>query len=335
MNRIYSRRRALQQAARWATGSVVALGGPARLALAQTTFPSQPVRVVVPFTAGGLTDVLMRGMAQELTVAWGQPVLVDNRPGANTIIGADLVAKAPADGTVLLLANDPTLSANQVLYHKLPYNPVSDFVPVINLVGTDELLVVRADFPAKTLAEFLAQAKARPGQLTYGSYGPGSKAHLDAEEIAYRTGLKFNHIPYKGVADVMTALASGQIDFSMSGVPPAIQLSRAGKIRPLALAAAKRSPQFPDTPTFNEAGLPFESRAWFGLVAPKGTPQQTVNRIAADASKVLRQPAFLERYVTGVGLSVLDQSPEVYARFLEQDRAEYAERLHRLGVTLD
>ncbi len=299
-------------------------------------FPAKMVKIIVPFTAGGLTDVLVRGLAQELTQQWGQPVIVDNRPGANTIIGAELVAKSAPDGYTLLLANDPTLSANQYLYKKLPYDPVKDFVPLINLVATEGLLVVRDGLPARTLAELLAEAKARPGQITYGTFGPGSKAHLDTEALARLTGASFNHIPYKGVAEVMVALTGGQIDFTLSGVPPAIQLAQAGKIRPIALAAAQRTALFKDVPTFAEAGVAnFESSSWFGLVAPANTPPALVTRIAADISSIIRRPEFQQRYITGVGLKLLDLGPDAYALFLDKDRSEYAERIRNVNVRLD
>lgn len=311
----------------------------ATLARAQshsTEFPTKMVKIIVPFTAGGLTDVLVRGLAQELTQQWGQAVVVDNRPGANTIIGAELAAKSAPDGYTLLLANDPTLSANQYLYKKLPYDPVKDFVPVLNLVATEGLLVVREGLAARTLGELIAEAKARPGEVSYGSFGPGSKAHLDTEALARLTGARFNHIPYKGVSEVMQALASGQIDFTLSGVPPAIQLAQAGKIRPIALAAAQRSPLFKDVPTFAEAGVPsLESSSWFGLVAPRNTPAAVVTRIATDISGIIRRPEFQQRYITGVGLRLLDLGPEAYARFLDKDRAEYAERVRAADVKLD
>ena len=299
-------------------------------------FPTKMVKIIVPFTAGGLTDVLVRGLAQELTQQWGQAVVVDNRPGANTIIGAELAAKSAPDGYTLLLANDPTLSANQYLYKKLPYDPVKDFVPVINLVATEGLLVVREGLPARTVAELIAEAKAKPGEITYGTFGPGSKAHLDTEELARLTGARFNHIPYKGVSEVMVALSSGQIDFTLSGVPPAIQLAQAGKIRPIALAAAQRTALFKDVPTFAEAGVAnFESSSWFGLVAPRNTPPALVKRIAADISRIIRRPEFQQRYITGVGLTLLDLGPDAYARFLDKDRSEYAERIRNVNVKLD
>ncbi|MES2412365.1 MAG: tripartite tricarboxylate transporter substrate binding protein [Pseudomonadota bacterium] len=299
-------------------------------------FPDKPVRIIVPFTAGGLADVLARGLANELSKTWPQPVVVDNRPGANTIIAAELTARSPADGYTLLLANDPTVSSNQYLYSKLPYDPVKDFTPVINIAATQEVLVVSEAFKGRTVADLIAQAKAKPGQITYGSYGPGSKAHLDAEDFSRITGVKLNHIPYKGVADVMGALTSGQIDMAFSGMPPAITMVKGGKVRALAIAAPQRSRLLADVPTTAEAGVPnFESSAWFGLIAPAGTPKAVVDKVAADVARVISRADFQEKFITGVGLVLLNQGPQPFADFLVKDRAAYATSVKNVNVKLD
>ncbi|MES2509282.1 MAG: tripartite tricarboxylate transporter substrate binding protein [Pseudomonadota bacterium] len=299
-------------------------------------FPDKPVKIVVPFTAGGLADVLARGLANELGKVWPQPVVVDNRPGANTIIAAELTARSPADGYTLLLANDPTVSSNQYLYNKLPYDPVKDFTPVINIAATQEVLMVSEAFKGRTVADLIAQAKARPGQITYGSYGPGSKAHLDAEDFARVAGIKLNHIPYKGVADVMGALTSGQIDMSFSGMPPSITMVKGGKVRALAIAAPQRFKLLADVPTMSEAGVPnFESSAWFGLIAPAATPKAVVDKIAADVSKIIMRPDFQEKFIGGVGLELLNQNPQKFAEFLAKDRAAYAQSIKNVNVKLD
>lgn len=300
------------------------------------TFPDKPVRIVVPFTAGGLADVLARGLANELSRVWPQPVVVENKPGANTIIAAEFTARAPADGYTLLLANDPTVSSNQYLYNKLPYDPVKDFTPVINIAATQEVLVVSEAFKGRTVADLIAQAKAKPGQITYGSYGPGSKAHLDAEDFARAAGIKLNHIPYKGVADVMGALTSGQIDMSFSGMPPSITMVKGGKVRALAIAAPQRFKLLPDVPTMSEAGVPnFESSAWFGLIAPAATPRAVVDKIAADVARVISRPDFQEKFIGGVGLELLNQNPQKFAEFLAKDRAAYAQSIRNVNVKLD
>lgn len=299
-------------------------------------FPAKMVRIVVPFTAGGLADVLTRGLAQELGARWSQPVVVENRPGANTIIAAEYVARSQPDGYTLLMANDPTVSANQYLYRKLSYDPVKDFTPVASVAQTHEVLLVGKDFPARTLQELVAQAKARPGHVTYGSYGQGSKAHLDAAVLSEQAGIELTHVPYKGVADVMTALVGGQINMAMVGVPPAIPMVRADKVRLLAVAAPRRIAAFPDTPTFAELGFPaMVAQSWFGLIAPAGTPPAVVRKIAEDVRQVVAQPAFQEKFITSVGLEPLGQGPEAFARFLAKDRQEYEQIIRDLKVTLD
>lgn len=299
-------------------------------------FPDKPVKIVVPFTAGGLADVLARGLANELSKTWPQPVVVENKPGANTIIAAEFTSRSAADGYTLLLANDPTVSSNQYLYNKLPYDPVKDFLPVINIAATQEVLVVSEAFKGRTVADLIAQAKAKPGQITYGSYGPGSKAHLDAEDFSHLAGVKLNHIPYKGVADVMGALTSGQIDMAFSGMPPSLTMVKGGKVRALAIAAPQRSKLLPDVPTTAEAGVAnFESSAWFGLIAPAATPKAVVDKIAADVAKVISRADFQEKYISGVGLVLLNQGPQPFADFLVKDRAAYAKSVKNVNVKLD
>jgi tripartite-type tricarboxylate transporter receptor subunit TctC len=300
------------------------------------TYPSKVVKIIVPFPPGGLTDVLARAIGQELTKSWGQQVVVENRPGANTIIAAEVTAKSAPDGYTILMANDPTVSSNQYLYSKLPYDPVKDFAPVINIAETVEVLVASPAFQPKTLAELIAAAKAKPGEITYGSYGLGSKAHLDTEAMALAAGIKLNHVPYKGVADVVPALMSGQVQIGLVGIPSVLPGIRSGKIRAIAYAGAARSPLFPDVPTFAEAGMPnIVARAWFGFIVPAATPRPVIDKIAADVSRVISQPAFMEKFITGVGLNLLNQGPDQFAEFLKADRADYAVRVKNVNVKLD
>lgn len=314
------------------------LGWGAAHAQSQTAagWPNKPVKIIVPFPAGGLADTLTRGIAQDLSRDWGQPVLVENRPGANTIIAAQATAKSPADGYTLMMANDPTLSSNQYLYSKLPYDPVKDLVPVINVAETLEVLVVGPAFKGRTLGDLIAEAKARPGQVSYGTYGMGSKAHIDAEAFAKTTGVKLLHVPYKGVADVVPALIGSQVQIAFTGVPPVVQVIKGGQLRAIAVAAPKRSAVLPEVPTFSEVGLPgFHSSAWFGLVAPAGTPRGIIDKVAGDVSRIITRPDFQARYITGVGLELLNQGPDQFAEFLNRDRAAYAVYIRDLGVKLD
>lgn len=299
-------------------------------------YPTKPVKIIVPFTAGGLADTLARGIAQELGREWPQPVVVENRPGANTIIAAEATAKSPADGYTLLMANDPTLSSNQYLYSKLPYDPVKDFVPVINVAETLQLLVAGPAFPGRTLADVIAAAKAKPDQISYGTFGAGSKAHIDTEAFARQASVTLLHVPYKGVADVVPALLSSQIQIAITGVPPVLPLVQSGQIRAIAIAAPKRSSILPNVPTFTEAGLKdFNASAWFGLVAPAGTPRAVVDKIAADVSRIIVRPDFQKKYVSGVGLELLNQGPDQFAAFLQKDRQAYAAYIKNINVKLD
>lgn len=299
-------------------------------------FPARPVRIIVPFTAGGLTDVLARGLAQELTKIWSQQVIVENRPGANTIIAAELTAKSAPDGYTLLMANDPTLSSNQYLYTRLPYDPVRDFAPVINMVAVPSVLVASPSLPAGSLQELIALAKRKPGEITYGTFGPGSKTHIDTEGFSALAGVRFNHVPYKGIAEVVPAVMAGQIDIALAGVSPVLPHIRSGKLKAIAMAARQRSPVLPDVPTFAEAGIPnFESRSWFGLVVPAATPRTIIDRIASDVSRILALNEFREKFVTGVGLELHVLMPDPFAEFLKADRATYAIRVKNINVKLD
>ena len=299
-------------------------------------WPSKPVRIIVPFPAGGLSDVFARGLAQELTTVWGQQVIVENRPGANTIIGAEATAKSAPDGYTMLLANDPTMSANQYLYSKLPYDPVRDLAPVINIIAVSSVLVANPAFPASSLPELVALARKNPGKFTYGTFGPGSKTHIDTEAFAGIAGIQLNHVPYKGIAEVLPAVMGGQVDMALSGLSPCLPLIRNGKLKAIAMASPRRAPTLPDVPTFEEGGIhDFESRAWFGLVIPAATPRPLIDRIAADIQKVVTVRSFADKYIEGVGLESWVLMPDQFADMLKRDRETYAERIRHIGVKLD
>jgi len=299
-------------------------------------FPSKPVKLVVATTAAGLTDTVTRAIAQDLGKLWGQPAIVENKPGGATIVAATYVARSPADGYTVLMANDATLSSNQYLFSKLPYDPVKDFAPVIMVYEAISILVARPGLPAKNLQEMLALAKAKPDDLTYASFGAGSKTHLDTEALLFATGTKLRHIPYKGIAEVLTALVAGQIDVALSAIPPALPYLRSGQIKPIAIAGPKRFPLLADMPTFAEGGVPgVESRSWFGFIVPAATPRPVIDKLAADVSRVITQQEFLDKRITGVGLGLINQGPDAFAEFLKRDRADYAERVKRVGVRLD
>ncbi len=299
------------------------------------TYPSKPVRLIIPVTAGGLTDVLGRAVAQELSKSWGQPVLVENRPGASHIIATEFVTKSAPDGHTILMT-DRAMTANPFLYRKLPYDATRDLVPVANLVNITLLLVTSPEFPANSLQEVVALARAKPGTINYGSFGKGTVTHVDMEAFAAQLGIKFTHIPYKGIADVLPALVSNQIQIALAGIPPALPLIKQGRIKALAIAGPQRSPLLPDVPTAAEAGLPaLQSQSWTGFLVPAATPQTVVTKIAEDVGRIVNAPEFREKYITGVGLEPLYLTPERFADFLKSERASFGARVKNLDVQLD
>jgi tripartite-type tricarboxylate transporter receptor subunit TctC len=298
-------------------------------------FPTKASKMIVGFPPGGPADVLARPLAEGLSRQWNQPVLVENKPGANSIIATDYVAKQPADGYTLLLANDPSLSSNQYLYSKLPYDPVKDLTPVAGVATTTLILVVPASLPANNLKELIALAKQKGGTLTYGSIGPGSVTHLDAEAFATAAGVKLTHVPYKGTGEVIPALLNGQIDMTLTAIGPSLPHIRSGKFKALAVASAQRYPVLPEVPTFAEAGLPFEARSWFMVAAPAGTPKPVIDKIAADVKRVVETPEYREKFINAMGMEPLTLGPAELASFLQKDRAKYAERVKNANVKLD
>ncbi len=304
------------------------------LASAQA-FPAKPVRIIVPFPAGGLTDVVARALGQDLTKSWAIPVLVENRPGANQQIAAEYVSKQAGDGYTVMFTDKTPFAILPALYSKLPYDAVKDFTPVVGIMQTATVLVVPAALPANTWQEFVALARAKPGALNYGTFGPGSVTHLDTEALSGMVGIKLNHIPYKGIAEVLPAVAAGQIQTALSGISPVIPFIKQGRLKALALAAPQRSPVLPDVPTFTELGVPLVSISWFGLMAPAGTPRPVIDKIAADVTRAINLPEFRDKYITGVGLEVFNQGPDQLAATLNSDRARYATSVKNANIKLD
>ena len=303
---------------------------------AAQTFPSQPARIIVPQSAGGLVDILARAYSAELGKLWGQPVIVENRPGANTIIGTDAAAKSAPDGYTLLLANPASISINQFLYKKLPYDPERDFAPIYNIAYSAFILVVNPSLPANSLQEFVALAKAKPGEIAYGSFGIGSASHIETESLSARTGISLTHIPYKGIAEVLPALARGDVQVALAGIPPSLPLLRQSRIRPLAITASRRDRSLPEVPTSGEAGYPgLILGGWFGMVAPAATPRAVIDRIAADMAQISNRQDFREKTITRVGLEPLLQGPEQFAEFIREERARYSQLIRNLNLKLD
>src|SRR5438477_6149849 len=270
----------------------------ASAAAAQT----KPVRIVVAYPPGGGIDVMGRQIAEKLTAAWGQPVVVENRPGANTIVAAEAVGRAAPDGSTVLLTTDATFSINPHLYAKLPYDAERDFIPVTMLVLLQQLLVANPSLPANTLAELIALAKAKPGTINYASYGSGSQPHLSGEMLKYKAGIDLVHVPYKGISLAVPAVMAGEVQLTFSGVASSIAHLKSGRLKPIAIGGAKRSPLLPEVPTFSELGYPeVETHAWFGLFLPAGAPREAVTRLYHDTRQILDEPEVRQKQLIETG----------------------------------
>lgn len=297
-------------------------------------YPNRPLRFVVPFLAGGPSDVLARTLGQKMVQDWGQPVVIDNRAGAAGIIGADLVAKSAPDGYTLLMAQvGDTISMS--LYSKLPYNFERDFTP-ITLVGlTPFILVVHPALAAKNVPELIALAKAKPGALTFASGGTGVASHLAGELFKSTAGIDIVHVPYKGQAPATADLLGGQVSFMFNNPITALPHIKAGKLRALAVSTAKRFPGLPDVPTVAESGLPgFDVGFWLGTLAPAGTPRAVIAKLNAEMVKILRMPDVGER-LAALGVEVVGSSPEEFARVIRADVVKWGKVVRDSGAKAD
>jgi tripartite-type tricarboxylate transporter receptor subunit TctC len=303
--------------------------------LAQSvTYPAKPIRIVVAYTPAGATDILARTVGQKLSDAWGQPVIIDNRPGANGNIGTEYAARATADGYTLLMVTAGTHGINPGLYRKLGFDAVKDFAPVSLVAMVPNIFVVNNAVPAKDLKEFIAYAKNNQGKLNYGSPGNGSTAHLSMELFKTMTGLQMQHIPYKGSAGVLADLIGGQIVLTMDNMPPYVPQVKAGKIRALAVSTTHRSPAVPDVPTVAEAGVPgYDSGAWFGLVAPANTPKDIVNKLSRETARILKLPEVSAR-LADLGAEAVGGTPEQFGAHIKAEIAKWAKVIKDANVEL-
>jgi tripartite-type tricarboxylate transporter receptor subunit TctC len=301
-------------------------------ASAQDAYPSRPIRLIVPYPPGGTADAMARALGQELTAMWGQAVVVDNRPGASTIIGADVAARSAPDGYTLLFTTDSTLTINPMLHKRLPYDPQRDFAPVTMIGYQDLVLVMHPSVPAKTLEEFVAYAKAKPGVLNYSSFGRGSQPHLAMEMFTQLAGISLVHVPAKGIAEVLSDLLGGTVQTAFVGVSAA-GLLRDGKVRGLATGGEQRSPLFGDVPTFAERGFPqMYARAWWGIVAPFGTPREIIDKLNAGLNRVIHDPQFQDKRMRPQGLDPVGNSPEAFAARIREDAARWAKVVELAGI---
>jgi len=296
-------------------------------ALAQTSpaaaYPNKPIRLIVPFTPGGSTDILARAIGLELTKAWGQPVVIENVPGAGGSIGADKVAKASPDGYTLLMGHIGTLAVNPSLYPKLPYNAVKDFAPVAWVARVPNVLVVHPSVQAASVKELVALAKSRPGKLNYGSGGNGSAANLATEYFKVQTGTSLLHIPYRGTAPAVTDLLGGQIQVLFTGAPAVLGAIKNGQLRPLAVSSPKRIDILPNVPTVAEAGYKdFEADQWYGVVAPAGTPADIVTKLNVQINQSLSSNELKTR-LNNEGAIATPDTPEAFGRLIVGEIARW------------
>ena len=299
------------------------------------SYPNKPIRLVCPFPPGGAVDIASRAVAQALTQQLGQPVTVDNRPGAGGNIGAEIAAKSPADGYTLLMATSNILAINPVLYSKMAFDSLKDFAPVSIVVVVSNVLVLHPSVPANSVQEVIALAKAQPGKLTYASSGNGTSMHLAGELFKSMAGVDMVHIPYKGAAASTVDLLAGRVNMVFDSLPPALPNIKAGKVRALAVTGAKRSQFLPELPTIAEAALPgYETSIWFGIVAPAGTPPEIISRLNAELVKAAASTEFRER-LTHHGFEVLSSTPEHMADSVRSEMAKWGKVVKALGMRVD
>ena len=298
-------------------------------------YPTRPIRLVVPFPAGGSLDVVARAIGQKLTEAWGQPVVIDNRPGAGGNIGADLVAKSAPDGYTILEGALSTHAVNVSLYHKLPYDPIKDFAPITLVAITPNVLVLNRAFPVNSVSELITYAKAHPGALAFGSGSNGSAGHLAGELFKADTGIDMVHVPYKGGAPALQALLAGDTQLMFDNLANSTPQLKAGKLKALAVTTGKRSPLAPELPTLAESGLPgFDIYTWWGLLAPAGTRPEIIAKWNAEVARILGTPE-MRAFFAGEGAEPAPTTPDEFAALIRSETTKYARIVKLSGAKVD
>ena len=312
-------------------GVLMAVAG---AAIAQQGYPNKPIRLIVPFPPGGTNNLLARLVGQKLAESWGQPVIVDNRPGANTNIGAEALAKSHPDGYTIMLNSSVTI-INPLLYTNLPYDPIKDFAPVSTTTKSEQVLALNPSVPAKNLQEFIVLAKSRPGQLNHASVGTGSVNHLVMELFSTVTGVKIQDVPYKGGGPLIADLIGGQVQLAFQSPIAVVAHIKTGKLKGLAVSGPTRLAALPDMPTFAEAGLTdFDVKYWHGVFAPGGTPTDIVNKLSAEIAKIMLMPDIRESLLR-TGLDPFSTSPEQFAALMKADMARYAKIIKTANIKLE
>ena len=296
-------------------------------------YPVKTIRIVVPYPAGGGIDVISRVIGERLGRALGQSVIVDNKPGSGTILGADYVAKSASDGYTLMITTDATLSVNPHLYAKLPYDAVKDFSPITQLVLLNQILLANPAVPAGTLKELIAYARANPGKLNYASYGSGSQPHLAMETLKAQAGIDIVHVPYKGIPQAVPAAVAGEVQLTFSGIASSQSFLKAGRLKAIAVGGKSRMPLAPEIPTFSESGFAdVPANAWFGLFAPGGTPRDIVIKLNNEVTRIMKDPEFLAKEVVAKGYELVASSPDEFIAFLVGDSVRNARAVKISGA---
>lgn len=295
------------------------------------SYPNRPVRLIVPYAPGGGSDTTSRIMSQRLAEVLGQQIVIDNRPGAGTIIGAELAAKSPPDGYTLFSGITGTMAINPSIYAKLPYDPVKDFAPIAMIAIGPNVLVVHPSVPAKNVSELIALAKANPGKLTYASSGTGGAPHLAGELFKYMAGIDMVHVPYKGAAPATLDLMAGNVQVMFAGLAPVVPQVKAGKLRPLAVAGAKRSQALPDVPSLSETLKGYDGSTWFAIFAPAGTPDAIINKLSGDMAKIMSRKDVAEQLMLQ-GYEPWIMGPKQLGPFVSQEIAKWAKVIRTAGI---
>jgi tripartite-type tricarboxylate transporter receptor subunit TctC len=306
----------------------------ATVASAQATYPDKPIRIVVPFPVGGVADTFGREIGRKLTESWGQPVVIDNRPGAGGNIGADIVAKSPPDGYTLVIGNIGTHAVNVSLLPTMPFDTIKDFTPIIHILDAEGLLVVNPSIAATTVPELIALARAQPGKLSYGSAGLGTTSHLAGEMFKSMTKVDIVHVPYKGNVPAITDLLGGQTSMIFATMPTVLPHVRTGKLRALAVLGTARTPALPDVPTVAESVPGFEVSNWIGLFGPAGMPPAIVTRLNAEIQKIMRSPEIQKR-LESEGAKFIPMTPEQFAGFQKAELAKWAKTVKDANIKVD
>jgi tripartite-type tricarboxylate transporter receptor subunit TctC len=315
----------------------MALGFPPCVTASAQSYPLKPIRIVVPFAAGGITDVLARALAQRLAEDWGQQVVVENKPGGGTgQVGTEYVAKSAPDGYTLLVTADATFVTAPHVYGKLPYDPINDFAPVTGLGISPQALVVHPSLPVRTLGELVEFAKKRPGELNYGTFGIGSSGHLNIILMEGMTGTKFTPVHYRGAAPAITDLVGGHIQMMIVSIGLVAQPWQAGALKVLGFGSTARIAQYPEVPTLAESGLPgYEAGSWYGLTAPKGTPPEIVAKLNAQVQRIFDDPAFRDKFLAPNFIFSIVSSPQAFAERIRLESAKWEKVIRAANVRVE